>query len=599
MIKKIKFSTKLLKFSLQIIIPFFIACFLGFVIVNYQSIRNNIIVRERLNAQNIAIQLKNEMNDLSFVSLDILSRNDFINAAKVLYRNSSDQIILKDNFQAIKNTLLSYALSKTSLQVVFFNQEGYFVTNYGYGFDYNYGYKIKDETISNLDWLDKANDLRGGELILPLHKDTFFDNERNVISIARTVRDPGRTIGYLVVQSFAENFKYIWDTLDDDFELLVLDSDNKLIYSSKEIENGERNFYGSLRFDNSHIISKNPYIGERQIISMHTSKETGWKIYVYKPTRLIVRSLIQDLHPIIIAVVLVLIIILFCYTYMSKQFSKPMVELSSQMKNMRLGEVNQKSDIILHNEYEEIEELSKSFYDMQIRMRNMVDKEMEYQKLQYEEHFKTLQSQMNPHFIYNTLSVIGIMGIESGSKAVAEACSSLAKLLKYSISNPKEYATFEEEFDNVQCYLNLLKMRYEHKLNFEIVLDAQLKEQRIPRLTLQPLVENAIKHGFGEGHKQLTVKITAYIENNIWKVIIEDNGIGFSDEALKEINKDIQQGLDFQKFTEHRKDSSRLGIANTFIRLHIFFNGKIKYKFGNREEDGAYIILSSELEEKV
>ncbi len=596
--KKIKFSAKLLKSSLKIIIPFFIICFLGFIVVNYQSILNTTIVREKLNAESIVTQLDNYMDDLSFVSLDILSRNDFVNSAKVLYNNDEDELTLKDNFQIIKNTLLSYALYKTSFQVVFFNQQGYFATNYGYGFDYNYGYKIKDEEIKRLDWIDKANDLRGGELILPLHKDTFFDGEKNVISMARTVRDPGRTIGYLEVQSFEENFKYIWDTLDADFELLVLDSDNKLIYSSQNIGSEVYNFYGSLKIDDNNLIKKNPYTGESQIASISASEKTGWKVYVYKPTLSITKSLIKDMQPIVIAVLIVLAIVLFCYTYISKQFARPMIELSNQMKSMTLEEVDQKPEILLQNEYEEIEELSKSFYDMQIRISDMVQKEIKYQNLQYEEHFRTLQSQMNPHFIYNTLSVIGIMGIEGGSRSVAEACSSLAKLLKYSISNPKEYATFEEEFDNVNCYLNLLKIRYEHKLNFEINMDTQLKNQRIPRLTLQPFVENAIKYGFGKEHKDLNVKIMAHAENNIWKVVIADNGEGFSRDALEEIDRNIRQGLNFEEFKQLRKDNSEMGIANTIMRLHIFFHGKIKYEFGNRADGGAYIILSSDLEDE-
>lgn len=599
--KKKKFSTKLLISSLRIGGSVLLVFLCISIVSKYYAIREKNLMKQQLAVENVTIQLNNYVSNMSFVSLDILCRNEFIDAAKILHYSNpekTDSLILQENFQILKNTLLSYSLSKTSYQVVFFNTQGYFVTNYGYGFDYRYGYKIEDDAIDALDWKEEAVARKGAEYILPLHETEFFNDRSKVISIVRTVQIPGKPIGFLVVQTNIENMHYIFDAIDQSYELLVLDEQDNLIYSTTKLNQEELSIYGQLKNADENNHYKNPITKKTELINHVFSEDTGWTVYVMTGSRQIFKELFSEIKPLLWSTILLFVMVfLFCLK-VAGQLAKPMTALARQMEALTLDCMDKDVGFCIQNEYKEIEDLSMAFSDMRLRLNDMINKEIMYQTLQLEERFKTLQSQINPHFMYNTLGVIGIMGAENGNENVFEACRVLADLLKYSISDPKQYVTFEQEFWNAQCYLELLKIRYEHKLNFSIILEESLKEMNIPKLTLQPLIENIIKHGYGERCKYININLSAVLRGNHWFVRIEDDGQGFSNEAIHRIHDRLSACLQQNQFgTEKYDPAYGMGIVNTFVRLHIFFHNAIDCKFGNRKTGGAYIQLSSFVEE--
>ena len=177
--------------------------------------------------------------------------------------------------------------------------------------------------------------------------------------------------------------------------------------------------------------------------------------------------------------------------------------------------------------------------------------------------------------------------MESGNYDVIEICDQFAGMLRYSTDTRSRTATMAEEIENVRNYLMLAKARYEDNLEFSIDVPENLNAVIVPKLTLQPLVENAITHGYDGINVLRKLSVTGKIRNNSLILEIRDNGKGFSDEMLKSLRARIREIEEGKVSIE--ESGSHIGLVNTCLRLHYYSNGQMKV--GIRNENGAVITL--------
>lgn len=138
--------------------------------------------------------------------------------------------------------------------------------------------------------------------------------------------------------------------------------------------------------------------------------------------------------------------------------------------------------------FREIQILYTEFFRMRQRLDTMIENEIALKTLQSKERLSYLQAQINPHFLYNTLNSIGIMGADVGDDRIYDSCQMLARVLKYAITEKESsYATFEEELKNTERYLQLMKLRFEDKLKFQISCEEEVKKQKTLRIVCNPL----------------------------------------------------------------------------------------------------------------
>ena len=185
-----------------------------------------------------------------------------------------------------------------------------------------------------------------------------------------------------------------------------------------------------------------------------------------------------------------------------------------------------------------------------------------------------LQSQINPHFLYNTLETIRGQALEDGSKDTAVMIECLSHIFRYSIDQKQSLITFEDELQNVRDYLKIQQYRFENRFSVRYEVDDEdlsLMDQRIPKLTLQPLVENSIKHGLEGFVEGGLIVIRAYTTKRFFYIQVEDNGVGMSPERMKKINA----SLEADTADESAEESIQGGIA-----LHNV-NRRIKFHYGN------------------
>lgn len=175
---------------------------------------------------------------------------------------------------------------------------------------------------------------------------------------------------------------------------------------------------------------------------------------------------------------------------------------------------------------------------------------------------KQLESQINPHFLFNTLENIRVMCKLDPVKA-DKMIVNLSLLLRYSISNADEDVTVRQDIENTQSYLSLLKTRFNRRFQYTVDIDEDVMDLEIPKLLIQPLIENAIKYGVGN-KEVLTVKIRGYRDQGQLFMVCDDDGMGIDETTLRELEETLNQP---------KNHSSHLGLYNIHKRIQLKYNG--------------------------
>lgn len=549
-----------------------------FGINRYYETKKNTMGRLTSSAETVSAQMDRIYSDMAFISIDLLSRGEFYATTKKLYYNSRTPQSQREYYRILVDNMVTYSLANSVYQVIFFNPEGYFISNYHYNIDYHYGSRIDKSIIEGLSWLPDVQNKNGSELLLPVQKNAFFEHDTDVIGLGRAIRDPGSIIGYIIVQADMDRLSYVFES-------------SSLLHAGMQVMANGRMIY-----ENELFPKEQEY--DKYLMVAKESSSTGITIMMAKPRADILKEAMEAFLPLIVQGMVMLVIMICCIVIYSRKLSRPLIAFTKRLEKVTLDNLDMESEFEEYHDYYEIEYLCHAFADMRNRLNFMINETIVYKSLQMEERFRALQSQMNPHFMYNTLNVIGIMGLESGDNRINDACIKLSELLRYSISDPYSNSTFAGEFDNIESYLELMKLRYEHKLNYQIVLDERLRDRELPKLVIQPFVENALEHAFDKGHKAIEVRLRGELDGERWKIVIADNGKGFSEETLKVLQEEVDSFIrnDYDR-TKNAAVTGGIGVRNTIARLELFYEG-FDYSFYNAETGGAVVVLSSCLKEK-
>lgn len=294
---------------------------------------------------------------------------------------------------------------------------------------------------------------------------------------------------------------------------------------------------------------------------------------------------LRNITTVICLISLVLVAVLSMI--LSFNIAKPIKKLSNLMRQVENGSLNVTVSNI--NGEDEIGHLSRSFNSMINTINQLIKSRYEVELHRKDAELKALLMQINPHFLYNTLEVISGIADCEGVEKISEITQSLSKMLRYNIDLKNEKVRMKDELDNCSNFFLILKSRFEDNLVIEKDVDAQTEKYIIVKQVLQPLVENAIKHGvekkIGKGYIKLS---TRKIEDLI-SIEIKDNGVGFSQEKLQEFEKFMQTVS--TTFYDSATTKS-LGLKNVYARLRIFFGDKLAFKIISTKDVGTTISMT-------
>nr|WP_314767038.1 histidine kinase [uncultured Lachnoanaerobaculum sp.] len=241
-----------------------------------------------------------------------------------------------------------------------------------------------------------------------------------------------------------------------------------------------------------------------------------------------------------------------------------------------------KLDINLNIESDdEFKSIGHSFNMMLGSIRHLIER---HDKMALENNMAIVQmmeSQFNPHFLFNTLESIRYL-VKFNPKVADKTVVNLSKLLRYSIQNTVDTVRFKEEFDFVKRYIEIMKVRFGERLEFNDNISYEVKEVSVPKMIIQPIVENAVKYGFGENVEVLRIEISAYIEDEKLYIIVKDDGVG--------IDKDLLKDLVFN-LNEKYNSSDHIGLYNVHKRIELLYGIEYGLEINSEAGKGTEVIL--------
>lgn len=319
-------------------------------------------------------------------------------------------------------------------------------------------------------------------------------------------------------------------------------------------------------------------------------------LYVAQDNAVITASLAGIRRSIISTSFLILLPTLLLIALLSIQLTRSVRMLTRKVKHSPI-------DSAMHNEASvrealsttvtsardpEIHELELTFNNLMLKQRESTMNEIAMREGTLQAQLSALQTQINPHFVYNTLNIISAKSMESGNFEIIEICDQFAQMLRYSTDTRSRTATLAEEMENVRYYLKLSKARYEDNLEYTIDVPEDLSGLTVPKLTLQPLVENALNHGYNGKNTLRRLSITGQIASGQFILEIRDNGNGFSDEKLMQLRQQISD-IETSKLTVETT-GGHIGLINTYLRLYYYSKGTMRMSI--RNSDGAVVTLT-------
>ncbi len=343
--------------------------------------------------------------------------------------------------------------------------------------------------------------------------------------------------------------------------VFILDQDGNIVYHPQQ-----QQLYNELQTENISLImnAKTDVVtagkgDDEKIYALSHSETTGWTIVgCMNMSELLKNS--RKARSIYVLVALGLIAVaLVISSEIARNITFPIQKLRDSMKRVQKGDFSA-AEIEVYSD-NEIGSLTRSFNVMTHKIQDLMAQNIQEQEQKRKIELKALQSQINPHFLYNTLDSIIWMAEGKKNEEVVLMTASLARLLRQSISIENELVTIGQEVEYVRSYLTIQKMRYKDKLEFEINVDPRITHAKIIRLVLQPIVENAIYHGLKYKESKGMLKVHGYELGERIIIDITDDGVGMDEETLKHI-------YDKHKVNYH---SNGVGVYNVQQRLVLYY----------------------------
>lgn len=420
----------------------------------------------------------------------------------------------------------------------------------------------------------------------------YFRYNNSVITFCRAIKDSKTftNLGAIVftldigkIRSMA-----VKSPIDDDTRILITNGDGRIIYyTNEELINKVvvNNFYMDVLYKDYGRIATN-LNGDEYMVFFNTSHYTGWKVAQILNKRMFYKD-IYNLKIGSFSLVFFIITAIIILIYVSSAITRPLKTLTHAMSSVNEGNMDIKVNI---SSSDEVGILSRTFNAMIDRINSLIANVYSARIKQKEAELNALQSQINPHFLYNTLEMIGNIAVIEDVELIAKITNCMGKMFRYTISNKEEVVTIKDEINHVKNYMEIQKLRFSNR--FDIIFDVNdnVESCIIPKLLLQPLVENAVYHGLetktGNGIIIVTVN---KVNNDEIEICVKDNGKGIDEETLKTINKSLKENYNYLS-TEGNK---RRGFAliNINMRIAIFFGEKYGMKVESNIDNGTKVTM--------
>lgn len=374
---------------------------------------------------------------------------------------------------------------------------------------------------------------------------------------------------------------------------MILDQENKVIVSNKGLKAGDTYqnvfWYEGTSNTVNDVIN---YEGKRSIVQYKKIESTNWKVISVIP----MEELVSDMKPIVsfsIAVGILTAILLLVVGYgLIHNITSPVTSMVRFLAQIEEQPLKQRLEIPSKNE---VGIISTNINQMLDKVETMTKKIVENQTVLYEAklaeqraEFLALQSQINPHFLYNTLNCLSNIGLAYDVMEVANISTAMSNIFRYSIKG-EDMVSLKDEINCIKEYLMIMDIRFNGKFEVTINVEEPLLELRTLKMVLQPIVENAVYHGLEQKNGKGQLVIRGFLsENGNLEFLIEDNGKGMNEKQLSELQKVI---LDYENIGLYCEDKRSIGLGNINKRIKLQFGAQYGLDIVSEEFVGTKVTL--------
>lgn len=433
--------------------------------------------------------------------------------------------------------------------------------------DYKNKYLAPIEELKKADWYDNIADSRNNNWIAGTDEKTIV-----LVRKMQSLEENGIN-GYFYEKINYDNvFEDLSENISDNYGICVSDRLGQNIYSYDTFTDKNKEYNLSL----PEITKKYSDMNKDYFIVKKTIPETGWNVWLYKPEKLMGTS-IRQINIITFGGTLVCLVA----TFMCIRFTAIFVttRIGKLQKAVARVEKEDFSYALNTTSQDEIGELITSFSKMERKLNYLINEVYKSRIKEKEYEMKALQAQINPHFLYNTLSLINWKAIEAGKRDISKITLALSAFYRTSLNKGNNITHISGEIENMRSYLSIQLMLHDDGFDVTEDIDDSILEYTCPNLILQPLIENAIDHGIDvmpEDRRGVISVICKDMDTYI-QFVIKDNGIGMTKEQTVKILT---------------KDSKGYGVRNVNERLKLYYGEEYPMIIKSKENTGTEVIIT-------
>lgn len=554
------------------------------------SQKNNLLV----SAKSCVSQMDEMLGRMDAIMSYILSDADMLESITMLAQDEGQESAsryVREAGSAVRIGMTTVYIMENSYRTVFFNQNSFLASSAVRTIDdpdpssqrLNVDFRLED-----IGYLDAASAAEGKSVIVTEHEDPWgaYDSVQ-VFSLMKALR--GRNMGFLEVENRMEDLEHL-ERSDPDIRFLILVNGDELLYASEAgygtaLADSDRRVLESLQ---TNTVDE----GNERIFAKAVSENYDLAVLAYKPESLLAEG---QRHIFLISFLMALAVFgisLLMIIFWSDILTRPVRRLQEVVENTNIENLQEDRRLEADSGPDEFKELMNSFQSMTTRLDKALQNEKRAAMLQLQAQFDMLQTQVNPHFIYNVLNIISSRAVMDNDEVICEMCGSLGNMLRYSTNNKERYAPVEKELEYLNSYFYLLKNRYENRLEVSIDVDGRIGKQTIPKLTLQQIAENSIKHGFSRTKGRMRLSIVGRVQDGCWTIRVQDSGPGAAQEKIEELRSRLQEVR--RDILERAKPAEMeiggMGIANTYARCLLLYSEDLIFEMENVADGHGFAV---------
>lgn len=320
--------------------------------------------------------------------------------------------------------------------------------------------------------------------------------------------------------------------------------------------------------------------GKAYFLTYRSSALTDWTYYTVMPYDNIFYSTDYAKKIVLLAYLVLFLIAVLVTLQLAKRITDPLETLTHKMRRVQLGNFAYEEDDQMPIAMDEVGQIQRHFRIMLQRINELIQENYVKQLVIKDTQFKALQAQINPHFLYNTLESINWMAKMSKQDRISQMVESLGYLLRLSISEKEAVISFQRELDVINHYLVIQKLRFEERLDFSLQVPEHLTLCSVPKLSVQPIIENAIHYALEPNIEPCKIVLSAQIHNDCLHISVEDNGPGMSSSFLEQL-----------KNGEVKPKGTGLGLNNIGDRIKMLYGDEYGISIESASGAGTKVTL--------